>query len=114
MRVNTEKMKSKQMLAIEKFVENPFAQQKQIAAEIGVGENTISRWLKDEEFIAKLNQRMNEEWEFAINKAKKKVVQLLEDDNPTIAFNASKLILDKIMPDRVESGLVVRIEIEED
>ena len=66
-----------------------------IAKECGVSENTIYNWLKNDDFLAELQKQQRKAFTKIACKALKKMTELIDSPNPSIAFAASKEILNK-------------------
>lgn len=65
----------------------------EIAKECGVCENTIYTWLKNEEYLKELQHQQRKAFTRLACKAQKKLVELIDSNNPSIAFAASKEVL---------------------
>lgn len=77
----------------------------QIAKEAGVSENTVYNWLKNDDFLAELQKQQRRVFTRLACKAQRKMEELIDSPNPSIAFAASKEILNK-------AGLDVPLKIE--
>lgn len=77
----------------------------EIAEEVGVTKKTISNWLNNDDFLAELQKQQRRVFTRLACKAQKKMEELMDSENPSIAFAASKEILNK-------AGLDVPLKIE--
>lgn len=97
-------MTPKMMKGVALMVEGNLTNQA-IAKECGVSENTVYNWLKNDEFLAELQKQQRRVFTKLACKAQKKMAELVDSNNPSIAFAASKEILNK-------AGLDVPLKIE--
>ena len=70
-------------------------QKGEIAEEIGVRRETITAWLKRDDFQKGLEDEIHRKFKSMAAKAAKKLDGLLESDNERIVLDASKEILNK-------------------
>lgn len=87
-------LNNRQLKAVELLVYTDKTQQV-IAAEIGVKPPTLSVWLNNEEFQAALQKEMHRSFGYLATKAKRKMEQLLNSNQDSVAFAAAKEILNK-------------------
>lgn len=88
-------LKKKQKMALELFLEGEL-NQKEIAQQIGVTEQTIVNWKKNEEFITEFNDAIKGKLHTAAGKALKRELELLKRaDSDSVSLNAAKDILDR-------------------
>lgn len=80
-----------------------------IAKECGVSENTVYNWLHNDEFLAELQKRQRRMFTRLACKAQRKMEELLDSHNPSIAFAAAKEILNKA---GLDSPLKIEADIE--
>lgn len=80
-----------------------------IAKECGISENTIYNWLHNDEFLSELQRKQRQMFTRVACKAQKKMVELLDSPNPSIAFAASKEILNKA---GLDSPLKIEADVE--
>ena len=66
-----------------------------IAQEIGVHRNTISNWLKNEEFLNEKSKFIKTQLQSSAGKALRTMVKLLNAKNEQVRYNAAKDILDR-------------------
>lgn len=66
-----------------------------VAKELGVSETTVYTWMKDDDFLAELQRQQRRMFTRLACKAQKKMEQLIDSPNPSVAFAASKEILNK-------------------
>lgn len=78
-----------------------------IAKECGISENTVYNWLRDDEFLAELQKQQRKMFTKIACKAQRKMIELVDSPNPSVAFAAAKEILNK-------AGLDTPIEIKAD
>lgn len=69
--------------------------QKQIAEEIGVNENTIGQWKKNDEFKVEIQSKIKENFGSLALDAQKELKKLLKSKNEYIRMQAIKDILDR-------------------
>ncbi|TPG71158.1 helix-turn-helix domain-containing protein [Brevibacillus laterosporus] len=70
-------------------------QQKDIAKEIGVTPETISRWKHDESFINEYNRLAKTAYIHLAPEAQKALRRALRSENEDVAFKAAKDVLDR-------------------
>ena len=80
---------------------------KEVAKLAGVTENTVYNWLKNDDFLAELQKQQRRVFTSLACKAQRKMAELIDSPNPSIAFAASKEILNK-------AGLDTPLKIEAD
>ena len=66
-----------------------------IAKECGVSENTVYNWLHNDEFLKEIQNKQRQMFTRMACKAQKRMEELLDSKNPSIAFAAAKEILNK-------------------
>ena len=81
---------NKMLNGIEVMIANPSASYEKLGELAGVNRNTITKWKRNEEFMAAYNARLKEVWRDAEGIAMKSMIKLAEEGN----FQASKYILD--------------------
>lgn len=90
----------------------------EIAEEVGVRRETISAWLKRDDFQEGLEAEMHRKFKSMATKAAKKLDALLDSDNERIVLDASKEILNKAGYNEVQkieqTVHSIEIEIEDD
>ncbi|MCM1286559.1 MAG: phBC6A51 family helix-turn-helix protein [Acetobacter sp.] len=85
----------KQKHALELLIEGEL-NQKEIAAEVKVSEQTIVNWKKKDEFMNTYNDAVRHNIKLAAGKALKRELQLLKKaDSDSVSLNAAKDILDR-------------------
>lgn len=72
--------------------------QREIAAEIGITEFTLSTWKRDDMFLKAMDEISNLAFGNAKFKALKTVINLLNSGSDTVKLNAAIYILDRTMP----------------
>lgn len=88
-------LKKKQKTALKLFLEGRL-NQKEIAQQIGVTEQTIINWKKNEEFMAEFDAEIKGKFSIAAGRALKKELELLEcAESESVCLNAAKDILDR-------------------
>ncbi len=80
-----------------------------IAKECGVSENTVYNWFHNDEFLAELQKKQRRMFTRIACKAQKKMEELIDSPNPSIAFAAAKEVLNKA---GLDSPLKVEAEVE--
>jgi len=111
----------KQLKALDIIVENPFIKNKDWAEQVGVNPATTSIWVNhDQEFRDEWNRRTEIIWVNAANKAKEKLIELMDSSNPNISLGATKAYLDKCLPNKTsvdvnsDNGIQIDVKIKED
>lgn len=87
----------------------------EVARQCGVSENTIYNWLKNDEFLAELQKQQRRVFTKLACKAQRKMEELIDSNNPSIAFAASKEILNKAgldVPLRIEAEVESKVVFE--
>ena len=87
-------LNTRQLKAIELLVHTDRTQG-DIATEVGVKPPTLSVWLNNEEFQAAMQKEMHRSFGYLATKAKRKMEQLLNSNQDSVAFAAAKEILNK-------------------
>lgn len=88
-------LKKKQKKALELMLAGEISQ-KEIAAQVGVTEQTIINWKKNEEFINEFNDALRNNINTAAGKAFKRELELLKKaDSDSVSLSAAKDILDR-------------------
>ena len=88
-------LKKNQKKALEMLLSGE-KRQKDIAQEIGVTEQTIVNWKKNDEFIKEYNEALKNNINLAAGQAFKKELELLKKaDSDSVSLNAAKDILDR-------------------
>lgn len=83
-----------------------------IAKECGVSENTVYNWLHNDEFLAELQKKQRRMFTKLACKAQRKMEELLDCNNPSVAFAAAKEILNKAgldSPLRIEADIESKV-----
>ena len=83
-----------------------------IAKECGVSENTVYNWLHNDEFLAELQKRQRRMFTRMACKAQRKMEELLDSGNPSVAFAAAKEILNKAgldSPTKIEADIASKV-----
>ena len=110
-------LNNKQLRCIEYLVKGDKLKQ-DIAAELGIRRETISAWLKRDDFQAAIKDEMNREFSKMAFKARKKLGELVDSNNPQVALAAAKEVLNKagyVTTEKVEQSITLQeIEIEID
>jgi transposase len=112
-------LNDKQLKAIQLLVYTNM-KQKEVAAEINVSEDTITRWKKDEEFRREYDNEFRESFKDLATEAKGTVATLMRNaESETVRLNASKDILSRSGYDasqKVEqvSETTIKVDISED
>ena len=91
-------------------------QKQEIAEELGVRRETISAWVKREDFQAAIKEEMHREFGQMAFKARRKLNELVDDKNPQVALGAVKEVLNKagyMETQKVEQQLenVIKVEV---
>ena len=79
---------------------------KEIAKEIGIAPETLSRWKKDKEFEDEYIKLLRQAFAHIAPKAKKKMIQLMDCGNPSVEYSATKDVLDRAGLKAVEKAEV--------
>lgn len=87
-------LNSRQLKAVELLVYTNKTQN-DIAEEIGIKPSTLSVWLNGEEFQAALHKEMRRSFGYLATKAKRRMEELLNSNQDSVAFAAAKEILNK-------------------
>lgn len=87
-------LNNKQLRAIELLVQGDKLKG-EIAEELGVRRETISAWVKKEEFQAELKEEMHRQFGQMALKARRKLDALMNDSNSQVALGAVKEVLNK-------------------
>lgn len=87
-------LKKKQKLCIEMLVEAQQTQKK-IAEVLGVSEQTVTRWKKDEAFAAEYAAQLRQKISHTAAAAFRTEVQLLQSESDKVRLGAAKDILDR-------------------
>lgn len=87
-------LNNRQLKAVEMLVYTD-KQKQEIAAEIGISNVTLSNWLNKEEFQEAVHKEMLRSFSALATKAKRKMEQLLDSNQDSVAFAAAKEILNK-------------------
>lgn len=83
-----------------------------IAKECGVSENTVYNWLHNDDFLAELQKQQRRMFTKLACKAQRKMEELLDSNNPSIAFASAKEILNKAgldSPMRIEADIESKV-----
>ena len=70
-------------------------QKQEIAAELGVANNCISRWMAREDFQEELKNEMHRGFNSLALKARRRLDQLIDSNNDVVALGACKEVLNK-------------------
>ena len=70
-------------------------QKQEIARELGVANNCISRWLQREDFQEELKNEMHRGFNSLALKARRRLNQLIDSNNDVVALGACKEVLNK-------------------
>ena len=70
-------------------------QKQEIAKELGVANNCISRWLQREDFQEELKNEMHRGFNSLALKARRRLDQLIDSNNDVVALGACKEVLNK-------------------
>ena len=70
-------------------------QKQEIAKELGVANNCISRWMAREDFQEELKNEMHRGFNSLALKARRRLDQLIESNNEVVALGACKEVLNK-------------------
>lgn len=90
-----------------------------IAAEVGVSAATLSTWLGDPLFQEGIRDEMHRSFSTMALKARRKLDDLVDNNNPQIALNAAKEVLNKagyVTEEKITQEVKIKnieIEIEE-
>jgi transposase len=87
-------LNNRQLKAVEMLVYTDKKKQ-EIAEEIGISNVTLSNWLNKEEFQEAIHKEMLRSFSHLATKAKRKMEQLLDSNQDSVAFAAAKEILNK-------------------
>jgi predicted transcriptional regulator len=68
--------------------------QKQIAEQLGINDETVSQYNKDPEYQAAIRERIGDKFGELAIKAQEKMATLLESDSDKVSLQAAKHILD--------------------
>lgn len=89
-----------------------------IAEEVKCNPNSITNWLKDEDFAKELNRQMRKKFNKLGLKAQRKLEKLIDSDVDSVSLNACKDILDRQglnTVQKVESiNTIITVDVEED
>ena len=93
-------------------------QKQEIAQELNVAGNTISRWMDREDFQDELRREMHRGFNSLAIKARKKLEKLLDSKNDGVALGACKEVLNKagyMETQKVEQKIdtVIRVDVVE-
>ncbi len=93
-------------------------QKQEIAKELGVANNAISRWMAREDFQKALQDEMHKGFNSLAIKARRKLESLIDSNNDGVALGACKEVLSKAGYDaaqKVEQKIdsVIRVDIVE-
>lgn len=83
----------KQNDCVHLMVHEPELTQIQIAERIGVSNQSITNWKRNEEFREAVQKLMDEEWEEMAKIAQKRILELAQSNNDSVALGAVKFIL---------------------
>ncbi len=67
----------------------------EIAKKINASKNSIYAWFKDDDFLAALNRAQLHAFSIAASKAHRKLIELLDSPNPSVALGACNSLLDR-------------------
>ena len=70
-------------------------QKQEIAKELGVANNCISRWLQREDFQEELKKETHRSFSSLALKARRRLDQLIDSNNDVVALGACKEVLNK-------------------
>lgn len=70
-------------------------QKQEIAKELGVANNCISRWMSREDFQEELKNEMHRGFNSLALKARRRLAQLIDSNNDVVALGACKEVLNK-------------------
>ena len=70
-------------------------QKQQIASELGVANNCISRWMARQDFQEELKNEMHRGFNSLALKARRRLDQLIDSNNDVVALGACKEVLNK-------------------
>ena len=92
-------------------------QKQEIAKELGVANNAISRWMNREDFQEALKDEMHKGFSSLAVKARRKLDKLIDSNNDGVALGACKEVLNKagyMETQKVEQKLdtVINVNIE--
>lgn len=88
-------LNNKQLRAIEIMVYEPYKQKQEIAEELKVRRETISAWIKREDFQQAIKDETHRKFARLAPRALKEMEKLLDSENERIVFDVSKEILNK-------------------
>ena len=83
-------------------------QKQEIAKELGVANNCISRWMAREDFQEELKNEMHRGFNSLAIKARRRLDQLIDSNNDVVALGACKEVLSKAgydAPQKVEQTI---------
>lgn len=83
------------MLKCIEFMVYTDMQKQEIAKELGVANNAISRWMSREDFQLALQEEMHRGFNSLAIKAKRKLESLIDSNNDGVALGACKEVLSK-------------------
>lgn len=87
-------LSTKQLKCIELMLTMPEYTQRELAEQLGVNENTIGNWKKNEEFMTEKQKASDELWRDMADKAQKRMFQLMDSANESVALGATKYVMD--------------------
>jgi uncharacterized protein YjcR len=87
-------LNNKQLRCIELMITTEM-QKQEIASELGIRRETISAWVKREDFQAAMRDEMQREFSQMALKARRKLNELVDSNNPQVALAAAKEVLNK-------------------
>lgn len=67
----------------------------EIADKINASKNSIYAWFKDADFLAALNRAQLHAFSMAAAKAQRRLVELIDSNNPSVALGACNSLLDR-------------------
>ena len=88
------KLNAKMLKCIELMVYTDM-QKQEIAKELGVANNAISRWMNREDFQEALKDEMHKGFSSLAVKARRKLDKLIDSNNDGVALGACKEVLNK-------------------
>lgn len=88
-------MKAKQLKALEMLVKGDYDTYEEAADKLKISPKTLYNWRQDEEFSKEYDKRIRIKLGGMAARAAKRIDELIDSENPDVAFRASKDVLDR-------------------
>ena len=89
----------------------------EIAADVGINQSTLCLWKKDDAFGDALKAETDKFFKSLATKATRRICELMDSNNPSVALGAAKLAMDKQYATKTEvngEGLMIKIDYGDD